>query len=518
MRTATALAAGVVVLAALACVVGVLPANPDLYLHLLWTQQVMRCLAAGSPPLWLPDLNAGFGSPGLRLASPLGPLLDGVLGLALRDASRGLRLGALLAAAGVFLAYAARRDRTTVARAVLVLLSPAAVHALLGRSAWSEVLALPLLVWLLEAAVAGWAHPGRDGVLVGALWLLHAPSTLELVVVALLAQVLRGDIRALARVALSTVAAAGLTAWHWLPLLDEAGLVGTRAALTGGIYDAARNLLGSSGAHALETNIALGWCAVGLLLVLIVLRSWRSAPVRTALVVVSVAAASPLALPLWRLSGPLALLQFPWRLLLPATVLAAPLIADSLADWRGRLAAVALLLPLLALPLPRLVNVPPLRAGMSWQEVGLVVHEAIGGNPLLVDAVQHRPPSFAALAGNLARFAADPVRVLAGTARWRVERWAPLDRVLTVRASGDAVVALRLLEYPGWVVRVDGAPRAAVAGSGVMAVTVPSGEHRVTVRWRGNPLTPVGFSAAVVSALLLLAAPRWWRGRGSSAA
>ncbi len=36
---------------------------PDLYVHLIWSWEVMRCLASGQLPVWLPDLNAGFGSP-----------------------------------------------------------------------------------------------------------------------------------------------------------------------------------------------------------------------------------------------------------------------------------------------------------------------------------------------------------------------------------------------------------------------------------------------------------------------
>ena len=39
-----------------------LPLGPDIYQHLVWDWQVMRCLAERQLPLWLPDLNAAFGS------------------------------------------------------------------------------------------------------------------------------------------------------------------------------------------------------------------------------------------------------------------------------------------------------------------------------------------------------------------------------------------------------------------------------------------------------------------------
>ena len=47
-----------------------------------------------------------------------------------------------------------------------------------------------------------------------------------------------------------------------------------------------------------------------------------------------------------------------------------------------------------------------------------------------------------------------------------------------------------------------------------MAVVAPPGRHTFTVRWTGNPQTPVGFFAAVVAIVALLwrrspDGPRW---------
>ena len=90
--------AGGLVLVAVAIAVPYFPRGTDLYVHVLWPWQVMRCLHTGSLPLWLPDLNATFGSPGIGLYSPLGPLACGVLGLILGTGGRGVRAALALAA------------------------------------------------------------------------------------------------------------------------------------------------------------------------------------------------------------------------------------------------------------------------------------------------------------------------------------------------------------------------------------------------------------------------------------
>ncbi len=158
------LALGVIVLIALgAALVPYLPAGPDLYVHLLWSWQVMRCLATGTLPVWLPDLNAGFGSPGVRLYSPLGPVLEGALGLGLGNAGAALRALPILVF-GVFLLVVRRRRAAAGAGEwALVAATPIVVHSLLGRGAWSEFLAVPLLWWLVDVAFEGDVAPVRDG-------------------------------------------------------------------------------------------------------------------------------------------------------------------------------------------------------------------------------------------------------------------------------------------------------------------------------------------------------------------
>ena len=491
------------VLAALVAQVPVLPAKPDLYLHLVWSYQVMRCLAQGAVPVWLPDLNAGFGSPGVRLHNPLGPVVDGSLGLALGDAGSGLRAAAVLAAALLLALLWRRRGRSGLGEWLIVMLSPVVAFSLLGRAAWSEFLALPLIWWLLEAAVDRTLLPRREGPLLALLWLLHGPSTVMVVLIMAVLVALAADARLAGRAAGVAGVAAGLTAWHWLPLAGEMAMIDT-AALTGGIFRADRNILGSPQAHELDASIFLAWCAVALLVAAFLGRWWRWGTARTVAIAACVWLASPAGVWLWRPGSPLAFLQFPWRWLLPATVLAAVPMREALRGWGGRIGLAAVLAPLVLLPWPRWVRDPHLTAAMGWQDAGRAVQGAISGNPLLVDAPQHRPPSWDLLAGNLLRFERQPVLLVPAGGSWSVERWAPLDRVVAVELPAAARVELRLLEYPTWRVSVDGEPASALTGAGVVGAAVPAGRHTVRASWAGNPLSRVGQAAGGMTVVLLL--------------
>ncbi len=494
-------APALVAAAGAAALVPYLPAGPDLYVHLLWCWEVMRCLAAGALPVWLPDLNAGFGSPGIRLYSPLGPFVQGVVGLGLGSAGAALRAVPVLAWGGFLLVVRRRRGTGSAAEWGILLASPIVVHTLFGRGAWSEFLAVPLLWWLLDVAVEGDLAPIRDGALLGLLWLVHAPTTLMALVVMGVAAVAARDARRLLKLAGAAVVAAGLTAWHWLPLAFEVGLM-DREALTGGIFVASRNVLGSPSAHALGENIWLGWCAVALLAALAAGRWWRTERVRAFAVLVAVAMASPLAALLYAPPSPFSFLQFPWRWLLPAMVVGARPLRQSLASPGGRLALGCLLAPLLAFPWVGVASDPRLTAAMSWRQAGGAVFASFGGNPAVVDATQNRPASWALLARNLQRFGAREA-VLDGEGRVAVVRWTPLDRVLRVEATGRTNVALRLLDYPFWRASVDDVAAPVQEATGVVEISVPPGRHLVRVSWAGDPCARVGLAVAVATGLAL---------------
>ncbi len=485
-----------------AALVPYLPAGPDLYAHLLWCWEVMRCLAAGALPVWLPDLNAGFGSPGIRLYSPLGPFVQGAVGVVLGSAGAALRAVPVLAWGGFLFVARRRRPSGGAGEWGILLAAPIVVYSLFGRGAWSEFLGVPLLWWLLDVAIEGDLAPARDGVVLGLLWLLHAPTTLMALVLMALAAASARDSRRLFKLALAAAVAGGLTAWHWLPLASEAGGA-ARAALTGGIFAAAGNVLGSPSAHALGESIWLGWCAVALMVALLAGRWWRTERLRTAAVLVAVAMASPLAAPLYAPASPLSFLQFPWRWLLPAVVLAASPLRRGLAAPGGRLALGALLLPLLAFPWRGFVGDPHLTTATTWDRAGHAVFTSLGGNPMLVDVAEHRPASWTLLAGNLNSFGGRDAALEGGEGSVMVLDWRPLERTLSVETARRTVVALRLLDYPFWQASLDGVAVPVHGSTGVVAVETPAGRHLVAVRWAGNPWSRVGLAVAAATGLAL---------------
>jgi hypothetical protein len=253
--------------------------------------------------------------------------------------------------------------------------------------------------------------------------------------------------------------------------------------------------------------------AVSLLAAILLTRSWATHPRRTILAVACVAAASPLAAPLWLLETPLQLLQFPWRWLLPATLLLVPALTDARA--RRLIALAVLLAPTLAMVWVEVVRVPALNADAQWGESGPALYRALGANPLLVDAEQNRPPAFSHLARNLAVFGdSELVVTSAGASVVAVREWRPLRREIEVMGDEPFTVALRLLDYPWWSLAAEGTEGVVPGGvKGVIACRLPPGRHTVRVVWSGNPLAAVGQVAAALTVLGLLLARRRRGGR-----
>jgi len=101
-------------------------------------------------------------------------------------------------------------------------------------------------------------------------------------------------------------------------------------------------------------------------------------------------------------------------------------------------------------------------------------------------------------------------QLLEGTARIEVLAWKSLERRVVVDAATPATVKLRMLEYPGWEVQLDGQAIAPGADpdDGGMTIRLPEGKHDLTVRfvgtwWRNTALAVSGVAAAVLAAVWL---------------
>jgi hypothetical protein len=513
---ALVLASGALVTIAVA--IPFFPRGTDLYVHVLWPWQVMRCLHAVSLPVWLPDLNAAFGSPGIGLYSPLGPSVCGVLGLILGTGGRGVRAALALAALAVMVVAPGRTRWPRLAKAGVVLLSPAMLTEFFGRFPVSQLLGVPL-AWLLieHAAERNWRWE-RDGVLFALLWLVHAPTTMMVAMISGLAVFVvradtpmssdgrnpagvRGQLLGAWQLGVTGLVAAGLSVWHWWPLLASAPNFPLRTALTGGEHHPLRNLIGVSGPHLPEINIAMGWAALGLLVALGVSGAWKTN--RGRLAVVAIVLASLPSAPLWRYVAPLAWLQFPWRWMLPATLLATTAILDE-APKRGWLllgiSLAAVVLPLAGLPELRLVPDPALTVDTDPVVAGERVMESFSGNPLLVDVIEHRPLWWEDLGESMILLGPRQTVLVPKGGASRVVGWRPLERKIEVESPQPTTLVLRLLADPHWMVTVNQRPAMPDRWGAAMAVRLPPGRSEVEVQWATDPRAIAG---AIVAAILL---------------
>lgn len=464
----------------------------------------MRCLAQGQLPLWLPDLNAGFGSPGIRLYSPGGPSLVGILGLALGDVGKALRLVWFAALVALVLVFHHWHPKASTLDWLLLWASPLVPFLLLYRGASSELLALPLALWLLEAAIHKAGSPQIEAFLWAGLWLLHTPSFVMAATLVVTATLIpRPSSTEFGRRIAPLVAGFALSAWHWLPLLGEKHLVRLEEGLTAGIFAATNNFLFALNPHDAPAVRRLE--ALAALWTVIAAMAWFQEKKRSLLLLTAVLLATPLTYPLWLALPPLRFLQFPWRFLTPVSLLLPGAIA-SLSRRMRMVAIVLFLLPHLWMPQPRVVRDPEITGKEGWGQLGAKIFASFSGNPLVVDAVQNRPAAFAALARQLQRFG--PETLVLGPGPVAIEEWRPLRRTVVVEAPSPGLLEFRLLAYPFWRAWVDGRPVVPQYKEGIVAVPVPPGRHQVVVRWSGNPVTPWGWVLALVALGVILAFPR----------
>ncbi len=92
---------------------------------------------------------------------------------------------------------------------------------------------------------------------------------------------------------------------------------------------------------------------------------------------------------------------------------------------------------------------------------------------------------------------------------WELVERTPIKQVWQVTIdAGGATVAFPLNWWPGWQAEVDSAPVNAspMSGSGRLTVSLPAGEHAVTLRLRNTPLRTV---SEVLSALTMMSIAVW---------
>jgi hypothetical protein len=251
---------------------------------------------------------------------------------------------------------------------------------------------------------------------------------------------------------------------------------------------------------------------------------------------VALAAASailmfPVSLWFWRHLPKLQFLQFPWRWLVPLGIPYAFFLASLVTQARWRwiwYSALALIIAVTATAIVRDAwwdseDIPFLEAAIrsghgyegtdEYAPLGCDIYDLPGAilNPESPDVFQKTPPTplLQQLGSNSGRVATLP------PSQTSIDKWLSEYKSFRAETSQPVTVALRLLNYPAWEVRVDAAAINPGSEPGIarMLVQVPAGQHRVAVNLRrtwdrttGGVIS--GFSAIMFFAYVAFAGRR----------
>ncbi len=541
-------ALGLAALAAPVCVAlagGRMPGGHDAFVYLPRVVEFDASIRQGVlPPRWAPDLSSGYGQPLFLFAPPLIYAL-GTFGMLV-----GLGPVAALNLACALLVLAAAASMYLLGkhyfgRAGGVLAAAAYVYApyfhtdLYVRRALAELTALALVPLALYGLARHAGDRRRRFLLlaaagVAAVVASHLQSALMMTPLAAAFAAFHGwrarSWRLLAGQGATLAVGLGLAAWIWLPILAHMDDTKITRAAEGYLHYSnhfvhARQLLVSPWGYGLSVagdgdgmSFALGWAHL-----LLIAAGWLlAARYRDAVdrwwwrfwfgVLV---AACLLTLPasrwLWDHLPLLPYVQFPWRLLAPATF-ATALLAASLAAYLPRLAGRRLILGG-AMALLVLANVGHARPERHHDvDPEHWTPGALARRGVSVTTSREFEPRWAEAPQPWGR---EPARVITGSAEILAAVRAPERWTVEVRARSEARIELALYYFPGWTVTRAGEPVAVeiAPGSGLLRFRTPPGEHRFEVRFATTPARRLGTAVSLLAAGLALALTAGGRSR-----
>ena len=486
--------------------------------HLIMSRHFVDRLWAGDLyPRWLPDMNAGLGSPVFQFYGPVPYYITALFRPLLSHDPEGwhqLGLAASLAVvASGFTAYAWLRrlagERAALIGALLYMSAPYHLAIdLYQRFFFAELWGfvwMPLVMLFARASMRG-----GKGALAGLslsyalLIMTHLPTTLLfswVPVAYVLWMTAPGDrVGALARVAGGMLLGIGLSAIYLLPAMTTQQYVLT-GQIKSGFYHYANQFLfygpRLDDASLNEYLVYLG--VIALLMLLVSLAAWRlgrsTQPAekrRESAFWMLVAAACffmqlYLSKPLWELFPILQTVQFPGRFNTVLTLAMAILVASWISSREMLFGSKNPAMWIIVMLLVLLDSVPVLKKYphyVMWSTTPAIASLIAGVNKMRANTNEYdkdavlleaagisRYNSFLPQWSNPALFAdthdavramkrltarPDKARLVEGRGSVQVLRWQPPHIELVVKAETALQVGLLQLYYPGWVARLDG--------------------------------------------------------------
>ena len=409
--------------------------------------------------------------------------------------------------------------------------NPYALLVIYLRSDFAELLAtaffpLLLLAGLRLSGMIDKNPPGRRAVvqfalLFAAVWLSNAPAgvlaSYSLALLFLWATVTQKRFQPALCGASGLALGLGLAAFYIVPAAYEQRWVNISGALTGGLTPNENFLFAvtQDAEHDAFNRIA-SYIAILLIAWILVAATseWRRNSAKTqvddsrkvfgAMVTVGVVASVMMVRvtnPLWALLPKLRFVQFPWRLMMVLAAVFAFFVA--LAARRAFVFSAIALVLALSLTGAYLVkhawwdteDVNAVKEAMDSQAgfEGTDEYDPLGDDH--TDVPQNQPETKAIVEKGEPESAQKP--------EFRIVRWTAEERVVAMRLAAPARIRLKLLQYPAWVVSVNGkaVPLQRTVSYDAVVVLVPSGQSRIEARFTRTLDRTIGGCISLVSGL-----------------
>ena len=499
--------------------------NLDFQAHYRWSIEIARAIAAGDPyPRWTPLAWRGLGQPALLYYAPLYYLLTGLVRPLTANIWQAMHVVELVSTlAGAWFTWRLVRafadERAALLGAALAALNPLAIMIFQGFNGFPWGAAFGPMAALFWAVL----RPEQPRVNVAAMVALalvictHTVSGLmAMVALSPLAFVgadgrVRFDAARTAMVALVFAGGLALSAAYLLPALASRPLVDFGvlshkftpwAAFVFPAFTAPRFGMRWFALQVPLPAIAFGGAAIAAAILARVDRT----PARRWLGACALAAggvalffALEVSYPVWRIDGPLRMVQFPFRwTMIPAVLfpMLAPLALAAARGWprsvmRAAVAANVLVALALVARLSTSGAHPALAVDRVQPYIGLPEYRIA---PLTLST-----PYVAGgmLPGECARLrlACTALSQAGAEYSWRIA------------ASAPARVRLPVFDFPAFAAVVDGrdVPHTRDAATGTIAVDLAPGSHLVRVGWRRLPVERLGFAVTTVAFVAALA-------------
>jgi len=491
-------------------------------------------------PRWAEWANWGFGEPRFIFYPPASWMLGAALGSILPwQMAPGAFIWLALVLAALTMWRLAREYLPTpqaLTAGILYAVNPYHLAIVYYRSDFAELLAgalFPLLVLgALRVMRDGWSRVPALALAFGLIWLCNAPAaviaTYSLALLLVLGCALRRDLKPLFAGAAAMAGGFALAAFYILPAAWEQRWVQISQALTENLRPAQNFLFTHSPDPEFVlfnwkvSAIALGTILITALTGVFVARQRRDF-LQLWWMLLALAAASaflmfPASLFLWQLLPKLQFVQFPWRWLVPLDIAFAFFIAAMLQTSRKRWVGWAAMLLCTGALGTALVkdawwdseDIPALIAAIQSQHGYEGTDEY---QPLGCDRYQlpGQPPASADNddSPNLNESALTPApgaRTLIKGEDAHIALWTTEEKLFTARKNQQFILALKLINYPAWEIRVDDKVVQAnpLPETAQMSFPIPAGEHSVHVHFRRTPDRTTGSAISLFSVLLLL--------------